>query len=461
MIYLHRAFNNDIVTDDNDPVYKASINLVIALATYASQHVERVDRSTNMLTRGFPKPESRIELWRIRDASEVVFLGFTDYLDMNELNSYLARLSKRPLIRDILPDAYTTYARRMPLSDSGESATARYVDSMISLAHDVFGLAHVNRIKSCTEFPVLWTPKPSRFRWEFRNFFYNRKQEKIEMTIDNIFGDIVNLVTRRWSQDSSYSSMLGEMPPGYEYRNSFNQCFLASDFSWSFFFDTVKEKDPAEVEPELLHVKKGIPTNSVTGDQKSFLRDGVTHRQSQELDSAIMKGDFLPRTVATAFTEGKYWTTTSTSFNLILRYRVKPSSECRHSVNSHRGSFDCFIGYEEMLLSLWTTNRTAPCSHNPPDLAILTAVDSDTVTTMALSDFWPLQERSEAIVVLLTRNDPRMRWLAIASIGRYCRRNFDHTKNEFRKIMLRTDRCCDACALAQIKTKPARWFLVL
>ena len=44
--------------------------------------------------------------------------------------------------------------------------------------------------------------------------------------------------------------------------------FLCSDFGWSVYLDSVGDKDPANIRPEVVHVQRGTPTNLQTGERK-------------------------------------------------------------------------------------------------------------------------------------------------------------------------------------------------
>lgn len=56
----------------------------------------------------------------------------------------------------------------------------------------------------------------------------------------------------------------------------------------------------------------------------------------------------------------------------------------------------------------------------------------------------------------LTLGQPRVRWLAIEKsvLGR-------HVDDKHRETMLRTDDCCEECALDHVASLPGRWALIL
>ena len=65
----------------------------------------------------------------------------------------------------------------------------------------------------------------------------------------------------------------------------------------------------------------------------------------------------------------------------------------------------------------------------------------------------------QRVLILLTRSDPRLRWLAVMCNGR--KRKISAAQRTFRDCMLRMPSCCDGCALTEVRKREGNWVLIL
>jgi hypothetical protein len=82
-----------------------------------------------------------------------------------------------------------------------------------------------------------------------------------------------------------------------------------------------------------------------------------------------------------------------------------------------------------------------------PDVAVVLG------WSLAFEAFAPFPER---IVILLTRGERNVRWLAV--VEDTVNGRFDPKR---RKTMIRVEKCCDSCALLHIASLDGEWVLVL
>lgn len=238
---------------------------------------------------------------------------------------------------------------------------------------------------------------------------------------------------------------------------------LCSDFGWTVFLDAVGDQDPAGVRPHLIHIHKGVPTNSKTHERKSQISDvQVDLTRVYRITPAATK-TCLPRSVAMITHRTEYWTSRVHQIEMNLAFVVEPT------LHSLLRQFDVQLSpvkdwttYRSMHCQIWETFSTPPCEHQPeigPKVPLTLGLDAITIlgwsNAAEASSTGPYPHR---IVIFLTRSDARIRWLAVrnATVGicapEYC---------DQRETMLRTLNCCDACAFEHVASILGRWTLIL
>jgi hypothetical protein len=68
------------------------------------------------------------------------------------------------------------------------------------------------------------------------------------------------------------------------------------------------------------------------------------------------------------------------------------------------------------------------------------------------------QNTPQRIVVILTRDDPGIRWCALL---RCAEPSIKDSRRSPRRVMLRAPQFCDECALNHVVSLPGRWVLIL
>lgn len=254
--------------------------------------------------------------------------------------------------------------------------------------------------------------------------------------------------------------------------------FLHSDFGWSVFFDTYGDKDPTDVRPELVHIKEGIPTNKRTGERKMRVRDGdasqIRTREHPD-ESPVIRGRQYVLDTAAQASWSVYWITGAQAFEHSMGTRVHPKAEW-----SRRGPepFHTFSFCRCMQRILWLTFSTTFCGHPPNEPQTPTKLGPEAAAVMGWKmDQDDLQNIPERVIIYLTKGEPRIRWLAARAavvLGRDAAETSDPVTGEIvpgeivpdpqgrpREVMLRTEDCCDECALEQTIAMPGYWILIL
>ena len=445
--YLQRLFNTVAITRDNDPIYEESAKWATALAIHADRQLDRKFESEdpNVDAHEGLCPAASVEIWRILSSARLIFADIP--LQASHIDSYVKFLSETALDEDNLPSTFSAFLKRFP-SSLPVSPAHNHLVNIRHLASIVLIFAHVSEIESCADLPI-------RFHNPFDTTFLSGLMEKgpkerFELAPHAIFHAVVDLLS---GQDTSRGL------------NTTFYLFLCSDFGWSVFLDTVGDKDPGVVRPELVHVKRGTPTNSKTKERRLRIRDGYGYDSSYNPEKfPLLRGlEYLPRLAARVHpSKGRqeYWTSRAQEFEATIYFSVEPLSELRQHLDV--SSWQQAIWYGKLQKSLWNTHSTPYCDHPKLSEPGLMKLGPDAA---ALMGFSPFSEDSaddeigvypERIIIYLSRGDARIRWLAIHEAV-----DFGREYKVYREVMLRTNSCCDACALEHTASLPGRWTLIL
>jgi hypothetical protein len=133
---------------------------------------------------------------------------------------------------------------------------------------------------------------------------------------------------------------------------------------------------------------------------------------------------------------------------------MEPSPEWRQKMFPDVvDKIDEVTSYRALQDAVWMVYLTNGCNHpveDRPTEPITLGLDAVAVTGWGTA-FEILEVCPERILILQTRSDPHLRWLAILS----------NSRSKSRGSMLRTSKCCDQCALNQVAALSGRWSLIL
>jgi hypothetical protein len=231
--------------------------------------------------------------------------------------------------------------------------------------------------------------------------------------------------------------------------------FLISDFGWSVSLDCVGDKNPSDVRVHLISVRRGVPTNQ-RGERKSKIQDAELlggHGPGQRIEDEGVEV-YRPRSERIVVNRTEYYGSRNMEFWFSLRLDIPRTVEEMKKRSINDRVFDDYTSYRELHDALWDVDIVLDgkiCHHSVKSLE--TARLGVEIATIS---GWPvyLDERDnipQRICICLTKNDWRVRWLAIKRfIG-------DPT----RRIALRGTECCEDCALDTVITLPDQWILIL
>ncbi|KAL8751805.1 MAG: hypothetical protein Q9199_006175 [Rusavskia elegans] len=452
--YLHRMFNSDIITSDLDPIYQESVKLIIAIAIWVSRRVDRDLAITSSPTEviNVPSPQRTIfiDVWRVLASARIIFSNMFSPADAPTIDSYIEKLSQGPLDETSLPSVSTSFLRRVPTRPRRTSPGSNYIFHLRCLASMVLVFSFVPEIEDCSSLPLREVEFSQR---DFQHMFIEACKdhgERLRLKHDTIFCQIRHYLSRH------------RVPANV---------FLFSDFGWSVYFDTFRDRDPTQIKPELAHVRRGVPTNRKTMERKMLICDshmnvGPMFRDLNEYNSQLIKGrEYVPRSSATASCTD-FWSTGAQAFQHALYFRVNPKQEWREHGREPFQQFSNCCGMQNML---WESFTTAPCDHplSNSEGPVKLGMDAAAVLGwMNVEDkIWQVTER---FLICLTKGEPSVRWLAAMTSIWLGRRSSalesqTHPEIRVREVMLRTEDCCDTCALEQTAAVPGNhyWILIL
>ena len=451
--YLHRMFNADMITNDLDPIYQESVKMVIAIAIWVSQRVDRdmniTFYPTKVITLPSPQRNVSIDIWRILASAKMLFSNSLWVVDTSTIDQYVQCLSQGPLDVASLPSICTVFLKKVPIKSSLTSPASRYIWHIRCLASMVLVFSFVPEIESCSAIPLREADFTEiGFQHQFHKACED-PEERLRLRHDTIFCEVNNYLSR-------YKA------PG--------NAFLFCEFGWSVYFDTFGDRDPTQVKPELIHIREGVPTNKRTMERKMLLCDGGStpsplSTPSEDNSQPIRGRDYVPRSSATAsWTE--FWSTGAEAFEHSMYYSVIPKQEWREH---GREPNQLFSHCRRMQVVFWETFATAACDHPPNDSSRPVKLGMDAAAVLGwTNDQEKIEEIPERFLICLTKGEPRIRWLAAQSsvfLGRESVAMDLETDPgiRVREVMLRTADCCDTCALEQTAAVPGNhyWILIL
>jgi hypothetical protein len=445
---LRRSINEDVIIPDTHPIYKESFNLVLGYAMHAARRMDRVlelgvhTHNLGPSSHGTPMV---LEAWRIANSARMLFHGMD--VDPTTVTSYTEFFSQNPLNEESLPVAITAFCKK-----TGQpAAAAKFLDMAKYLIRLVLVFAHVYELDKCGELPLILTTDYGAY-WTQLDKISKDFETRCLVDPSTPFLGVASLLA-----DSEAVPQNDHRTTGYRAQ------FLISGYGWSVFFDTAGFPDPGKCRPELLHVRRGTPTNQKTKERKYSICDGTgfTNTSSPGLQDREIGVSYTPRAVArvTGYTE--YWSPQPRDFELSLFLHVEPIADWEGYK-----PYEDMVTYRNMIDCLWVSYTTPACDHD-----INTRTSTQQAPTKLRPDsaaligwtIWPEPDENgnedygptpHRILICATFGQPGVRWLALQSAD--LKRH-----NEEREIMLRTESCCAECALEHTALQEGRWFLIL
>ncbi|KIN02959.1 hypothetical protein OIDMADRAFT_178728 [Oidiodendron maius Zn] len=339
--HLRRKFNEYFVTEIDDPVYKDTIQFILAFIILRSSTLRLCTPGYGETLKSHPC-SCKLEQWRIYDAGDVIFYGL-EY-DRSEVQSYVNQKGLSALTEANFPSSIEQYlAKLLKTNDMNQTAdqdgilasNRRMLEYFItSLATFILIFAHVLEVKECNELPLVFDIEGISKRPDIHYQLLDCKP--IFLAESDIFYYISGL-------------MIGSnLTPTH-----YNDCFLVSDFGWSTFLSSCGDSIPAKVRPELLHIRRGVPTNGKTGERKLRIADAPTRIASLPPVSVLdRQGEYVPRCAIRVNSRTEYYASRSREFLLSIRF------ELDHQFSLDSLNTEVYTSYRNLHRSLWSVESS-------------------------------------------------------------------------------------------------------
>jgi hypothetical protein len=217
--------------------------------------------------------------------------------------------------------------------------------------------------------------------------------------------------------------------------NPLNRFCLASGGGWSVFTDSLWDKDPAEVTPGRIWLKRGVPYhNSSFGH---FIIDGPltidSHAPSCIKDGRLGQ-KFKPFCAVDVASTQYMVALRKDNFYLTRRFRVE---NCKSAVT---------VGYWHFSTANFYVMRGDRCSHEDSQGLIELGLDM-----ASFKGFAHLENNvKERIRIALTHGNSNARWLMVAAVGM-----------EEGIVFLKTPGCCLNCLLRKASEWKGKCIIIL
>ena len=253
---LRRFFNSRVLIDNEDPVYRDTANMSIAIALNAasrlSYSVEQRPQEGDVLAL-FRSLE--VESWRVFNAAKLIFQDLD--IRKGDLNSMTKLIEGDPAEEIPFPPSLDRYIKKLESvkPKSRFDASQGIKDLFQRLAYLLLALSHVYELDECSEMPI-----------GLSMMLFPHLNSKI-MSKRNGPMPI---------QEAEFSQALCELLVGDRSKHGkrmHDSAFIASDYGWSVILGCVGVSDPADVRPLMFHIRRGIPTNTKTLERKRFVAD--------------------------------------------------------------------------------------------------------------------------------------------------------------------------------------------
>ena len=439
--FLRRLFNRATIVADNHPIYQETAQFAVAFAIALSRVMRRVPFPAEEPTTVPPQCCRNTEIWQIKDSSHVLFSGIQ--LDWGAIEGYIDSVTLdngswrvpptiRAYLEKIQPD------KRLNLYNKGS-----LISDIKRVASWILAFAQVVDVKACLQLPLIWDPEwmfcPGIMMWD--------GEKPIDMESNIWFSRIIHMLMGQTS---------GKVIVG-----SGERLFLISERGWSLYHSNVGDNDPGAVNCESLCIKRGVPTNTRTQERRYQISDAPRIRPPAPPKGPApcpwkieKSGSYVPRCFTPVVKRTEHYSSRSKDFWLSIRYDIVeswPEGVKKYSL---------YASYRQFHEALWGVVKTEACPH-PHDPRKEEELDLGVVTVKGFD--WTTESGTEndRVCVCLVMGDSRARWLIVGGIIQDTDEAVNVPDGLARRVMLRCDSCCVACAVKAASSLEGKWLVIL
>ncbi|KAL8720415.1 MAG: hypothetical protein Q9181_007913, partial [Wetmoreana brouardii] len=403
--FLRRLFNSQTLVADDDPIFTETASFAVSFSILLSRAMRRLPHPVKAIRRrnddiDVPKQcYLGTEHWRLFDSSDLLFRGIK--LDKRKISEYLEEISGKKTDDMAFPTSVRNYLQKLDQNTS-ESTRLTFLGDIKRLASWILSFAQVVDIESCADLPLRMAPK-----WTFGNRVQHwNGLDQIDIPSDVWFEQIVTMMRRDVNIGSGFVGS--------------RELFLTCHQGWSLFYSCVGDHDPGEINCELLSIKRGVPTNTRTGERKYQITDAPSIEENLRTPKILDKGDsYLPRCVTKVYKRTEHYSSRSEAFWLSIRFDIEEVDFHRQTLSQRAGQdqrYSLYASHSQFHEGLWGVVKTIPCHHRNEDCGPL-PLDQDAMTVTGLT--WANGDGDAVdtrICICLVKGDARARWLVVNGI---------------------------------------------
>ena len=299
----YRILNRNVVISESSELFQQAVDAIasVALAMAANGCRKLLRIYQDIASEGLRSNGDFAEPWRIMAAAKILFDRHppdTSNVHAQEGQNFLLEFepescfSETPLFGLVEEDVLRMKAVKC---------------DVLSLAAIVFAIAHIHGIDSCTDVPLLLFPPPCHYvrLLETDNIVLDSTHMLFQVNSCDIFECLGCLLSSRFFD-----------PENADPRGS---GVLLSDFGWSVYMDTLIKRELDNLDPSLIHFRRGVPTDMTSGEQKERIRDehnlAIKFWPPKKL-SCARTPTFRPGKAAAVVERSELWSAHLSSFEL-------------------------------------------------------------------------------------------------------------------------------------------------
>ena len=437
--FLRRLFNGRTLISDDDQIYTDTANFAVAFALLLTKVMRRVPFSGQEIRRTPDQCSLSTEHWRLFDSGRLLFMEIN--LGRQQINEYLAYLTGKRLNEMKLPASIKTYLETA-FEDNSNITRQWFIEAVKELASWILSFAQVINVGTCADLPLRIAPG-----WMFCTGVMNWEGlDKIDIPSTAFFNLIMKMMKKDVTNGVSILDSDG--------------VFLTCHQGWSLFYNSVGDNDPGETNCELLSIRRGVPTNTRTGERRYQIADAPPFQQSVRTPARLdHEESYVSRCVTKVVKRTEHYSSRADEFWLSIRFDVE-EVDFHHRTPLQRAGRDpkypLYASYALFQEALWGVVRTKPCAHRFQNSRTI-SLDLDVVTAAGLT--WSSGDgdiQGTRIVISLVKGDARSRWLVVNGLMATSEAGALN-----RQVLLRCNGCCEECAVRSASAMKGRWLVVL
>ncbi|KAL9126851.1 MAG: hypothetical protein Q9175_007844 [Cornicularia normoerica] len=449
--FLQRLFNKIKLVEDDDPIYVETANFAVAFALLLSRSMRRDPISDEHRgKKDFEIPAQcylSTEPWRLFNSSKLLFAGIE--LDKRVISGFAEKLTGVSVADMTVPPGIRNYLEKPDHDQYAQTfqyrvAKDHFIEDIEQIASWVLTFAQVVDIESCADLVLIIAPG-----WMFCNGVVGwNGLEPIEIESKVFFDLVLKMMRKDTTRGTSIVDSEG--------------IFLTSHHGWSLFHSSVGDCDPGQVNCKLLSIKRGVPTNTQTGERKYRIADAPAVERIVRTPIIIDKGNsYLSRCLSKVHKRTEHYSSRIDEFLLSIRFDIEdfeyPQYISRRNPEEGNTRYSIYASQSHFHEALWGIIKTIPCTHPKEDSRPL-PLDLGTVTVAGLT--WANGDgqatSAQRICICLVNEDARARWLVVHGLIP----NSDAGALR-RQVLLRCDGCCEDCAVKAASAMQGNWLVVL